>query len=96
MSYQKIADELNKTLGTEIDRRKVGHEPLRQLGDHKIVVRLSPEYQPELTVVIESEDGGEVITEVVETTESEEESDDSSETGDAGVETEEAWDWETE
>ena len=52
-----IADELNEALGTEIDRRKVGVEPLRQLGEHKIVVRLSGDFQPELTVVIENEDG---------------------------------------
>lgn len=52
-----IADTLNETLGTEIDRRKVGLESLRQLGEHSIPVRLSGEFQPEFTVVIESEDG---------------------------------------
>lgn len=53
----QIADELNEELGTEIDRRKVGVEPLRQLGEHKVVVRLSGDFQPELTVIIENEDG---------------------------------------
>lgn len=53
----QIADDLNETLGTEIDRRKVGVEPLRQLGEHKVVVRLSGEFQPELTVVVEPEEG---------------------------------------
>ena len=52
----QIADELNEVLGTDIDRRKVGIEPLRQLGNHPVVVRLSAEFQPELTVVIEDED----------------------------------------
>ncbi|MCA9900705.1 MAG: 50S ribosomal protein L9 [Ardenticatenaceae bacterium] len=52
-----IADELNEALGTEIDRRKVGVEPLRQLGEHKVVVRLSGDFQPEFTVVIANEDG---------------------------------------
>lgn len=51
-----IADELNESLGTDIDRRKVGVEPLRQLGEHEVVVRLSGEFQPSLTVVIENED----------------------------------------
>lgn len=51
-----IADVLNETLGTEIDRRKVGLEPLRQLGEHQVVVRLSSEFHPELTVIIENED----------------------------------------
>jgi large subunit ribosomal protein L9 len=50
-----IADGLNEVLGTEIDRRKVGVEPLRHLGEHKVVVRLSAEFHPELTAVIESE-----------------------------------------
>jgi hypothetical protein len=34
----------------------VGAEPLRQLGEHKIVVRLSGDFQPEFTVVIESDE----------------------------------------
>jgi len=50
-----IADSLNESLGTEIDRRKVGVEPLRQLGEHKVLVRLSGDFQPKLTVIIESE-----------------------------------------
>ncbi|MCB8950262.1 MAG: 50S ribosomal protein L9 [Ardenticatenaceae bacterium] len=57
ITTSQIADDLNEALGTDIDRRKVGVEPLRQLGEHKIVVRLSGDFQPELTVVIENEDG---------------------------------------
>lgn len=59
----QIADDLNETLGTEIDRRKVGVDPLRKLGTHKVVVRLSGDFQPELTVVIEPEDEEEVVME---------------------------------
>ncbi|MCP4360215.1 MAG: 50S ribosomal protein L9 [Chloroflexi bacterium] len=55
-----IADALNESLGTEIDRRKVGVEPLRQLGEHNVLVRLSGDFQPELIVVIESEEEEEV------------------------------------
>lgn len=51
----QIADDLNEALGTDIDRRKVGVEPLRQLGTHKVPVRLSGEFQPEITVVVEAE-----------------------------------------
>ena len=61
----QIADALNEELSTEIDRRKVGVEPLRQLGEHDVVVRLSGEFQPTFTVVIESEDGEVVIEEPV-------------------------------
>ena len=53
----QITDSLNEALGTEIDRRKVGTEPMRQLGEHKVVVRLSSEFRPNVTVRIESEDG---------------------------------------
>ena len=52
----QISDELNKVLGTDIDRRKVGVEPLRQLGEHKVVVRLSGDFQPEVTVKIISDE----------------------------------------
>ncbi len=57
ITTSQIADDLNELLGTEIDRRKVGNEPLRQLGAHKVVVRLSGEHQPELTVVVNPEGG---------------------------------------
>jgi large subunit ribosomal protein L9 len=53
----QITDALNEALSTEVDRRKVGIEPLRLLGEHKVIVRLSAEFQPELTVVIEAEEG---------------------------------------
>ena len=52
----QIADALNETLGTDIDRRKVGVDPLRQLGSHPVPVRLSGDFQPKLTVIITSED----------------------------------------
>lgn len=57
ITTSQIADDMNEALGTDIDRRKVGIEPLRQLGEHKVVVRLSGDFQPELTVVIENEEG---------------------------------------
>ena len=57
ITTSQIADDLNELLGTEIDRRKVGVEQIRQLGEHKVVVRLSGEFQPQLTVVVENEEG---------------------------------------
>ena len=55
----QIADDLNKLLGTTIDRRHVGVEPVRQLGEHKVVVRLSSDFKPEFTVSVQSEDADE-------------------------------------
>lgn len=57
ITTSQITDDLNEKLGTEIDRRKVGIEPLRQLGEHQVVVRLSVDFQPFVTVIIEAEEG---------------------------------------
>lgn len=73
ITTSQIADQMNEVLGTDIDRRKVGTEPLRQLGKHKVVVRLSGDFQPELTVVIKSEDAEETEEAVLETAELESE-----------------------
>lgn len=59
----QITDGLNEALGVEIDRRKVDVEPLRQLGEHKVMVRLSADIHPEFTVRIESEEVAEVVME---------------------------------
>lgn len=61
VTTNQIVDGLNAALGTEIDRRKVTGDPLRQLGTHKVAVRLSGDFAPQLTVVIEPE--GEVVSE---------------------------------
>jgi large subunit ribosomal protein L9 len=57
ITTSQITDELNEKLGTDIDRHKVGVEPLRQLGEHQVVVRLSADFQPHVMVVIEPEEG---------------------------------------
>lgn len=56
----QIADKLNEVLGTDIDRRKVGTESLRQLGEHQVVVRLSADHHPEFTVIVAPEGGAPV------------------------------------
>jgi large subunit ribosomal protein L9 len=63
-----VADQMNAALGTDIDRRKVEGEALRQLGDHTIVVRLNADFQPELAVRIVAE-GAELEESVEETAE---------------------------
>lgn len=52
ITTHQLADKLNEALGTEIDRRKVGTEPLRQVGEHHIPVRLSGDHHPEFLVTI--------------------------------------------
>jgi large subunit ribosomal protein L9 len=55
ITTHQIADKLNEALGTEIDRRKVGTEPLRQVGEHSIPVRLSGDHHPEFRVIVQPE-----------------------------------------
>ncbi len=63
ITTSQVAEALGEALGIEIDRRKVGVDPLRQLGTHKVVVRLSADIHPEVTVIIESEEGEEPVAE---------------------------------
>ncbi len=65
ITTQQMADTLNEQLGTEIDRRKVGTEALRQIGEHVVPVRLSAEHHPEFRVVI-LEEGAPVVTQQAE------------------------------
>jgi large subunit ribosomal protein L9 len=61
-----IVDQLNKVLGTSVDRRNVVGEPLRQLGEHQVTVRLSRDYQPQVMVYIHPEGGVKEEEEAVE------------------------------
>jgi large subunit ribosomal protein L9 len=47
-----IAELLNETLGTEIDKRNVAGGPLRSLGEHRVPIRLSRDYSPRVMVVV--------------------------------------------
>lgn len=60
-----IVDALNKELGTTVDRRSVIGEPLRQLGEHQVTVRLSRDYQPQVMVYIHPEGEKEAAVEAV-------------------------------
>lgn len=62
----QIADRLNEVLHTEIDRRKVGTEPLRQLGEHRVPVRLSADHHPEFAVIIQPEGVVQTPSQIVE------------------------------
>ena len=52
-----IAEALEKKVDREVDRRKIDlEEPLKELGTHAITVRLAPEAEAKVTVVIEREE----------------------------------------
>lgn len=62
-----IADQLNEELGIEIDRKNIASDPIRQLGEHQVTVRLSRDYSPSVNVFVhpfsEEEDEEEIEAE---------------------------------
>jgi large subunit ribosomal protein L9 len=62
-----IAEKMNQQLGTEIDRRIISSEPLRQLGEHRVTIKLGRDFHPQVTVFIHPlETQDEEVEEVVE------------------------------
>jgi large subunit ribosomal protein L9 len=51
----QIADEIKRVSGLEVDRRSVGHQPLRELGEYKVPVRLTTDLIPAVKVIIHRE-----------------------------------------
>jgi large subunit ribosomal protein L9 len=52
-----LAEALERELGQEIDRRKIVSDPLRQVGEHLVQVRLLSEVSATIKVVIQAEGG---------------------------------------
>lgn len=65
-----LTEALNESVGIEIDRRKIIHDPLRQLGEYEIPVRLGADHEPVFKVFVRDEEGNlgpvEVVEEVIE------------------------------
>lgn len=62
-----IADSINEELGLEIDRRRVGDHPLRELGEFQVPVRLDASLAANVAVVVyrEGDDPRLVVAEEV-------------------------------
>ena len=56
VTTQEIADELDRATGVDINRRRISQQSLREVGTHKVAVRLGTEMSPELTITIVPED----------------------------------------
>jgi large subunit ribosomal protein L9 len=67
----EIAEQLEAEIGLEIDRRRVGDRPLRELGEHMVPVRLDAGLAPAVRVIVfrEGEDPRLVEAEVEESAE---------------------------
>lgn len=55
VTTQMIAEAILEKIGVEIDRRQIDAQPIRNLGLHKIDVRLTIDLVPEVTVVVHRE-----------------------------------------
>ncbi len=51
----QIAAKIKEASGLDIDRRNVGGQPLRELGEFKVPVRLTADLVPSVTVIVHRE-----------------------------------------
>jgi large subunit ribosomal protein L9 len=54
-----ISAAIERETGIHIDRRHIAHQPLRELGTHKVAIRLTVDLIPEITILVKSESEGE-------------------------------------
>jgi large subunit ribosomal protein L9 len=55
ITSQMIAEAIQEKTGVEISRRQLDSEPIRNLGTHKVHVRLTVDLVPEITVIVHRE-----------------------------------------
>jgi large subunit ribosomal protein L9 len=51
----QIAEAITAQTGETVDRRQIGHQPLRELGEHQVPIRLTADLMPTVTVLIHRE-----------------------------------------
>lgn len=51
----QVAEKIKEASGLEVDRRNVGHHPLRELGEFKVAVRLTADLVPSVKVILHRE-----------------------------------------
>ncbi len=55
ITNQMIADAINQKIGTNIERRQIEIQPIRNLGEHKAVVRLTVDLVPNIKIIVHRE-----------------------------------------
>lgn len=55
VTNQMVAEAIGKKAGAEIDRRQVEIKPIRTLGEHKALVRLTVDLVPEILIIVHRE-----------------------------------------
>ncbi len=56
ITQQQIIDAINEKLKVNLDRHQVESQPLREVGEHEVRVRLTYDLTPEVKVLIESDE----------------------------------------
>ncbi len=56
ITQQMIIDAVNEQLKVNIDRHQIENQPLREVGEHLVKIRLTFDLIPEVKVLVESED----------------------------------------
>jgi len=56
ITQQQIIDAVNEKLQVNLDRRQIESQPLRQIGEHMVRVRLTYDLSPEVKVWVESDE----------------------------------------
>ena len=56
VTTQEIADELDRTTSIDLNRRRISQQSLREIGTHRVPVRLGNEISPTLIITIVPED----------------------------------------
>jgi len=65
ITHNMIADEINKKLGTTIDRRQIEVQPIRNLGEHTARIRLTVDLVPAVKIIVHREGETFVVEEAV-------------------------------
>jgi large subunit ribosomal protein L9 len=63
ITQQMIVDAIKEKLNVEIDRHQVESQPLREVGEHKVRVRLTFDLIPQVKVLVEAEEKKEEVNE---------------------------------
>lgn len=52
ITTQMVIDELNRKMGTTLNRHQVEVEPIRTLGEHLAIIRLTVDLNPKIKVIV--------------------------------------------
>ena len=63
ITQQMIVEAIREKLNVEVDRHQVESQPLREIGEHKVRIRLTFDLIPQVKVLVEAEEKKEEVKE---------------------------------